>query len=299
MNVAFIGFGEASQAIVKGWQSANLDISNINICAYDIKTDDPATSKSKQADYEALKVTGHATLTDAVSNADYVLSAVTASQAHTVAKQAASKLKQGALFFDLNSCAPQTKQASAELLHSGLGLYVDTAVMTPIYPDMHRSAMSLCGPHAKAGISWMESMNMVPTFVEGDVGAASMIKMVRSIMIKGVEALTTEFVLTAVEAGVEDQVINSLGSHFPGLDWTKFSAYLMERVATHGVRRAEEMEEVCLTIEGLGLEPMITNGTVKRQRQIGEMKLGMPADEGSYTQWAKLLLAGLEREKNA
>ena len=116
--------------------------------------------------------------------------------------------------------------------------------------------------HAKEGIAWMKSMDMIPDFVEGDVGAASMIKMVRSIMIKGVEALTTEFILAAVKAGVEDSVINSLGSHFPGLDWSTFSAHLMERVATHGIRRAEEMEEVCLTIEGLGLEPMITTGTL-------------------------------------
>jgi hypothetical protein len=47
----------------------------------------------------------------------------------------------------------------------------------------------------------------------------------------------------------------------------------------HGLRRAAEMEEAVKTLEGLGVEPLLTRGTVVRQRAIGGLGVS-PVPEG-------------------
>jgi 3-hydroxyisobutyrate dehydrogenase-like beta-hydroxyacid dehydrogenase len=104
-----------------------------------------------------------------------------------------------------------------------------------------------------------------------EIGAAAAIKMVRSVMIKGIEALTLECFLAAARAGVIDEVAQSMKNNYPGLDWTKIVPYNLERMASHGARRAAEMEEVADTLRELGVEPLMTSATVKRQREMGEI----------------------------
>jgi 3-hydroxyisobutyrate dehydrogenase-like beta-hydroxyacid dehydrogenase len=103
------------------------------------------------------------------------------------------------------------------------------------------------------------------------VGAAAAIKMVRSVRRKGMEALTLECFLAAARAGVVEEVAASMKNNYPDLDWGRVIAYNLERMAMHGERRAAEMEEVAQTLRELGVEPLMTAATVKRQREMGEI----------------------------
>jgi hypothetical protein len=94
---------------------------------------------------------------------------------------------------------------------------------------------------------------------------------VRSVIVKGIEALTVECFLAAARAGVVDEVANSLKNNYPSLDWSKIVPYNLERMAVHGERRAAEMEEVAETLRELGVEPLMTLATVKRQREMGQV----------------------------
>jgi hypothetical protein len=60
-------------------------------------------------------------------------------------------------------------------------------------------------------------------------------------------------------------------NNYPGLDWGKIVPYNLERMANHGERRAAEMEEVADTLRELGVEPLMTSATVKRQREMGHI----------------------------
>jgi hypothetical protein len=66
-------------------------------------------------------------------------------------------------------------------------------------------------------------------------------------------------------------VIASLSNSFPALDWRKIIDYNLERMASHGKRRAAEMEEVAETLRELGVAPLITEATVPRQREMGRL----------------------------
>jgi hypothetical protein len=58
-------------------------------------------------------------------------------------------------------------------------------------------------------------------------------------------------------------------NNYPSLDWTKIAEYNLERMASHGERRAAEMEESAATLRELGLDPLMVDSTVKRQREMG------------------------------
>jgi len=98
------------------------------------------------------------------------------------------------------------------------------------------------------------------------IGTASAIKMCRSIMVKGLEALTTECLLTARRYGAEDAVLASLDATYPGIGWNgKLPDYLVSRSAEHGRRRAEEMGEVVQTLLDAGIDPLLSRAIAARQ----------------------------------
>jgi len=131
--------------------------------------------------------------------------------------------------------------------------------------------MLLAGPDAGAAAPTLSALGMRISIAGADVGAAAAIKMVRSVMVKGIEALTLECFLAAARVGVVEEVAASLKNNFPGLDWSKLVPYNLERMARHGERRAAEMEEVAATLRELGVEPLMAQATVKRQREMGEL----------------------------
>ena len=126
----------------------------------------------------------------------------------------------------------------------------------------------LSGPAAEDAQRALAGAGFTNVRVVGDdVGKASAIKMIRSVMVKGIEALTDEMMLAAEAAGVADEVLASLDASEKASAWAQKAAYNRERMATHGLRRAAEMEESAKTLSALGVEPVMTRGTVQRQRE--------------------------------
>lgn len=293
-RIAFLGFGEAAQAFLKGWRTQPAFAARV--VAYDVKTDAPDARlrEAKRADYAAANIDGAASAAAALDRARLVFSVVTADQAEAAALAALPGLAENAFFFDCNSCAPQTKARVAERIEAAGGRYVDVAVMSPVHPRLHRAPLLISGPHADAAAATLRSLDMAPAVHHGPVGSSSAIKMVRSVMIKGLEALACECALAGRAAGVDAVVLASLDETFPGFDWKTRIAYMMERVMTHGVRRAAEMREVALTVDGLGLDGAMSRGAVAWQQRIGELALrAADGDPVDYRDLADRILSAL------
>lgn len=295
-SIAFIGFGEAARAFLDGWRTE--PGFRARVSAYDIKTDSPdaAVRSAKRADYAAMNVLGASAAPEAVAGVEAVFSVVTADQAHEAALAALPGLANGAFFFDCDSCAPQTKAITAEAVDAAGARYVDVAVMAPVHPRLHKTPLLISGPHAKDAAPLLAALGMDAPIHDGPVGSSSAIKMIRSVMIKGLEALVCECVLTGVRAGVAETVLDSLDDTFPGFDWRARSAYMLERVMTHGVRRAAEMREVALTVDGFGLDGAMSRGSALWQQRIGDLALKTAAAEpADYRVLAGRILAALDR----
>ena len=288
-KVAFIGFGEAASAFVEGWGAGRPPV----LSAYDIKTDsaDTVVCDAKHTDYRRWGVAGALTLADALADADVVFSLVTADQALIAARGAVAWIAPGALYFDCNSCSPGTKRAAAELIEAVGGRYVDAALMAPVHPALHRVPMLVSGPHVDDALATLTALDMRAQSTAGPVGHASSVKMVRSIVIKGLEALATECILAGRRAGVDERVLASLEASFPGFKWPERTGYMLERVMTHGIRRAAEMREVERTVVELGLPADMTHAVVEWQQRVGGLRLTAPA--GGYETRAEALSAAL------
>jgi 3-hydroxyisobutyrate dehydrogenase-like beta-hydroxyacid dehydrogenase len=247
--------------------------------------------------YASLGIEGCPSSAEAVSGAKLVFCTVTADQAVIAAESAAPHLSSGAFWFDLNSCAPSSKRRAAEFIEAAGGRYVDVAVMAPVHPKLNLVPLLVSGPHAAAAEPVLTGLPMSPRVVAGEVGAASSIKMIRSVMVKGMEALTAECALAAVAAGVEDEVFESLMRSHPGINWRDAAAYNFERAMVHGIRRAAEMEEVARTLADLGLPNDMALATVDWERRIADT--GLPAPENAVNAGPKaladLLLPALRR----
>ncbi|NIJ09209.1 3-hydroxyisobutyrate dehydrogenase-like beta-hydroxyacid dehydrogenase [Sphingomonas vulcanisoli] len=281
----FLGFGEAGQAFAEGLPAP--------FGAYDRMTDMADTAMAKRAEYRRLGAAAYTSAADAVAAAEIILSLVTADQALAAACEAAQYLRPQALFLDMNSVAPDTKRAAAKAIEAAGGRYVDVAVMAPVHPKRRAVPLLVCGPHAQAGLAALGGLGFTNVhFQPGDVGAAASIKMIRSVMVKGIEALTAECLLAATRAGVRDAVIASLDASATDDRWAVRGDYNLDRMMIHGLRRAEEMEEVVKTLDSLGTGSVMTRGTVIRQRAIG--LLGGTAPDGLNAKIAAILNDRLE-----
>ena len=159
----------------------------------------------------------------------------------------------GQIFLDINSVSPATKRENARLIEPSGAQYVEAAVMAPVPPRRLAVPMLLGGPHAVPVAQALSALGMSTTAVAGELGVASAIKMCRSIVIKGLEALTVECVMAAREFEAAEQVFASLDRTFPHMRWTSdLPDYLVGRVAEHGRRRAAEMHEVERTLASVG-----------------------------------------------
>jgi 3-hydroxyisobutyrate dehydrogenase-like beta-hydroxyacid dehydrogenase len=266
-KIAFIGFGEAGQTIARGLLAAAAP----RIRAYDILFDDPADAGRLKQAAGSLGVAVARDHADAVRDADIVFLAVTASSSLQAAQTCLPGLRKGQLFLDINSVSPRRKIETAARVAPTGAAYVDVAVMAPVAPYEHKVPCLIGGPGAAALLPRARALGMKMEGVSEAVGQASAIKMFRSIMIKGLEALVLEAMLAASEYRVEARVLASLEETFPSLDWERLSGYMIERVVTHGRRRAAEMREVAETLQGIGIEPLMAAATAARQQWLADL----------------------------
>src|SRR5579885_2733991 len=193
-RISFIGFGEAGQAIASGLREGGIE----RIAAWDILFPTPAGARLRAAG-EKFGVRLATSAADAVTETDMVISAVTAASSLEAARSVAPHLKGSPYYLDINSVSPGRKQETAKLLGGG-ARYIDVAVVAAIYPARHRTPLLIAGPHAETAAPLLRELDMQFKIVGSQTGAAAAIKMIRSVMIKGVEALTLECFLAASRA---------------------------------------------------------------------------------------------------
>ncbi len=256
-RIAMIGFGEAGSIL-----GAELAAQGREVVTYDILLHAPAMrERARQA-----RVGAADSFEAAVKDADLVISAVTAASSADVARNASKALRAGQIFLDINSCSPQTKRSNSQLVESSGADYVESAVMAPVPPQRLKVPMLLGGRQAAELAPALQALGMNATFLSADIGVASAVKMCRSVVIKGLEALAVESMLAARRFGAEKEVLASLQGTFPQMGWLdKLPDYLISRVAEHGRRRAAEMREVAHTLEDVGVEPTMARATAARQ----------------------------------
>jgi 3-hydroxyisobutyrate dehydrogenase-like beta-hydroxyacid dehydrogenase len=259
-NIALLGFGEVGQALAEDLQRHQ----NLRLSAWDVKFTNPASAAFLAANARIIR--RGVSASDVAQGAGLVISAVTAAQTLDAAEAAAPGLAPGTWYLDLNSASPGHKQQAARTVEAAGGRYVEAAVMSPIHPRRSGVPILLGGPHAAAFAGPAQALGFSAATVFSPVlGAASAAKMCRSVIMKGLEALLAESLLTARHYQVDETVLASLKDLLPGHAWPELAAYMISRSIAHGARRAEEMREVARTVSEAGLEPLMSEACARRQ----------------------------------
>ena len=252
IRVAIIGFGE-----VGGILAADLAAAGASVTAFDV-----APEAQARAAAAGLAANSPAA---ACRGADMVFVCVTAGSVLQAMRSLEGALDHGPFVVDVNSVSPGTKAEAAQVIGAAGGRYVEAAVMASVPPKRLATPMLLGGAHAGAFKDAAGGFGMDLTVFSPDIGRASSVKMCRSVMIKGLEALTTECMLAARHYGVEADVLRTMGDTLPHQDWPGLARYVISRALIHGKRRAEEMREVARTVDDAGVEPLLSRAIAERQ----------------------------------
>ncbi|WP_238587760.1 NAD(P)-dependent oxidoreductase [Caenimonas sp. SL110] len=291
-RIGLVGYGEVGKIFGAGLKGKpGVD----GVAAWDLKFVAAATRDAETAHAAATGIEAMDSMQALCERSDLVISAVTASNTFSVAEQAARYMRPGAVFLDLNSASPGTKQRAAGQIDSRGAHYVEAGVMTSIPPYGIKVPMLLGGARAAGLADQLRDWGMDAKAVSDQLGVASAIKMCRSIMIKGLEALVIESYSTARQYGVEDHVLPTLAETFPSIDWQKQGAYFFSRVVQHGKRRAEEMREAANTVQEAGFEPFMGRAIADKQQWVADQAAagvfeGL-AKDARWQDYADLLLA--------
>jgi 3-hydroxyisobutyrate dehydrogenase-like beta-hydroxyacid dehydrogenase len=195
------------------------------------------------------------------------------------------------MYLDINSVSPDTKIEIARSLEKSPATFVEAAVMAAVSPQRLKVPMLLGGADAANATERLRAIGMNVKPISERVGVASAIKMCRSIIIKGLEAITVESMFTARRYGAEKQVLESLAATYPDMGWNgALPDYLISRVAEHGKRRAAEMREAAQAVADAGLEPLTALATAQRQDWLAQAiaEFSLAVTRGESFDWREL-----------
>jgi 3-hydroxyisobutyrate dehydrogenase len=285
LKIALVGYGEVGRILGAALTKAGVGA----VTAFDVLITDPswvATARPRAERDGVVLVSGTA---EAVESADLIVSAVTAAATASAAQQIASACRHGAFVLDVNSASPYTKTECAQIVERAGSRYVEAAVMSSVPPHGIRVPMLLGGPYAHMLQSTLASLGFRASIGSTSYGVVSAIKLCRSVIVKGMQALAVESLLAARRYGVEEQVLASLAETFPGLDWERQAAWFWGRMVQHGRRHAEEMREAALTVRDAGIVPRMTTAMADLQTWMAALQAaGVFAEASSERAWRDL-----------
>ena len=266
LTVGLVGFGEAGQAIAKSLRKEK----SINICAFD-KNFCSEISIKKQYTKTKIKLLNNPK--KLAEKANIIISVVTAEQSANAAKKISKHLNKNHIYLDGNSVSPGTKIKTNKIIKFSGATYYDLAIMAPIHPLGHKTKMLVAGSNNTKIKKILKKLKFNYKWESSEIGKAAVVKMLRSIMIKGVESLLTECITASEKIGIHDRILLSAEKTLGIKNIKKLADYFMERSALHGLRRSDEMNEVVKTLKEMKLSSHMSKAISIHQKMIGKLTL--------------------------
>jgi 3-hydroxyisobutyrate dehydrogenase-like beta-hydroxyacid dehydrogenase len=255
-----VGYGEIGSTLGAGLRTAGLQqIASYDKYAFDGPFADLIQSRAHEAGVTLVR--SNKELADAV---DLVFSVTPGSASLESAEAFAPHLNASHTFLDFASATPKVKMGVAERLSRTGALLGDGSIMgTP--KNGYSMQMLSSGPAGQRVVDLLVPWGMKIDYVGDKLGMASGIKIIRSVLIKGIEALTDEMLLAARQYGIDEAVLAS-ASKTLARPWIDTVESLTPSGVIHAKRRAEELEMSAEAVEDAGVEPIMARAVVARLR---------------------------------
>ena len=270
---AVLGFGELANALVATLREAVV-----------VWTRKPCEERITAAGAKPA-----ATIEDAVAGASCVLACVPGSATAEVASAAAPALDAGALYADLATARAEDKEAAARTIEEGGGRYVDAAVLGTVVASGGAVPILAAGAGAHDFAALVNPLGMSVTATDAPAGAATTVKLLRSVYMKGRDALVAEMMLAARRHGVDKLVSESIKGPGEEVPFPQLADRVLAALAVHAARRADELEASGDVLADAGVDAAATAGAVRRLRAVAELGLATDGERLTGEQVLDLL----------
>lgn len=259
--IGFVGFGEAARCFASHLASRGVT-GMLAFCAG--QTNRPPYSGSFRQLAAAQGVALVDSIAELMDQAEIVFSAVVVATAASVGESIADRVRPGMLVVDVNASTPRAKRQIAERVVARGGAYVDANLMGAVSIYGAQVPLYSSGDGAERFAATFSPLGFSVELAGGQAGAAAAVKMLRSVVTKGIEALVTEALVAATIAGVRDEALRGICEPMDATHFSKFVDMCVRTDVLHAERRAVEMEGVASGLREMGIEPIMTDATARR-----------------------------------
>lgn len=268
--IGFVGFGEAAQCF-----AAHLAAKGVPepLVFCEGPTNHPPYTDAFRAMAATHRVTLVDTLDALMARAEIVFSAVVVATAVSVGQSIAVRIRPGMLVIDVNASTPRSKRLVAEAVAANGGAFVDANLMGAV--SIYGAAVPLysSGDGAATFAEMFTPLGFTIELAGPEAGTAAAVKMLRSVVTKGMEALIVEALTAASMAGVRTEALRGICEPMDATRYSKFVDMCVRTDVLHAQRRAVEMEGVAEGLREIGLQPIMTDATAARLRASAELGL--------------------------
>jgi len=261
MRIGVFGLGEAGGLIAADLAGAGLRV----------KAFDPADVTTPEGVFRCD------TPAHAVVDANVVIALTAAADATAALEQAYGDIPADAIYADFSTAAASLKAALAARAMQRHIAFADVALLSVVPGNGLRTRALASGPGADRFVQIFQSVGMPVDSLGGDAGEAATRKLLRSVFMKGLAGVMIEALQAAERAELSAWLWDNLTTEIANAD-----ASLVRRLVTgtgpHAERRLHEMEASVELLRELGVDPVMTQGTVENLRRV--MNHGLPPIPG-------------------
>jgi 3-hydroxyisobutyrate dehydrogenase-like beta-hydroxyacid dehydrogenase len=259
--IGFVGFGEAARCFASHLASRGVT-EMVAFCA-------GQSNRPPYSDSFRQLAAGHGvvlvdSLAELMDQAEIVFSAVIVATAAAVGESIAGQVRPGMLVVDVNASTPRAKRQVAERVAARGGAYVDANLMGAVSIYGAQVPLYSSGDGAERFAATFSPLGFSVELAGRKAGAAAAVKMLRSVVTKGIEALVTEALVAATIAGVRDEALRGICEPMDATRFSKFVDMCVRTDVLHAERRAVEMEGVASGLREMGIDPIMTDATARR-----------------------------------
>jgi len=272
--LTFVGFGELTAVWVEGLRGRP----GLEVRVYARPRPDSASARELRDRAHDAGIELHRDMAGALAGADVVLACVPSHSAVEVAEACMRDLAAGTLYVDPTPADPETKRALSRRMHEREIAYVDVALLGTVVVSGLELPMIAAGPGAARWTDVGSGLGMRISPIEGEAGRATAIKLIRSVYMKGRDALVLEMLVAARRLGVERDVIRSIAGPGEGVPFEALANRVMGALSVHAARRADELAASARELGAVGVEPLVTLAAERRLRWMADLGLGARVD---------------------
>lgn len=266
-RLGLVGYGEIGSTLGAGLRKAGLSA----IHCYDKYAFDGPYSGLMQRRAEDAGVTLVRSNRELADAADVIVSVTPGSVSLESAAAFVPCLTSRHTFVDFASATPKIKIGVAQRL-AATGALIGDASIEGTPKNGYGMPILSSGPAGQRVRDLLNPWGMRIEFVGGELGRASGIKILRSVLIKGIEALTDEMLLAARHYGI-DEIVLASASKTLARPWMDTVESLIPSGVIHAKRRAEELEMSAEAVADAGIEPVMARAVAARLRWKAELGL--------------------------